>query len=570
MVKNFLAGKPLSAYGYLDMDTKLHIVLLITVGFAYASILGALAARFKLPTILGYLLAGFLIGPYSPGFVLDMQTAEQLAEIGVVLMLFGVGLHFKLKDLLNVRRIAIPGALFQTAVSSAIGACFVYAMGWPLTHGILMGLAISVASTVVLVRVLTDNKLQETLEGHISVGWLIVEDIFTVAILVLLPSFSTISTQGEVPILSITVSVLLLLAKFLLLAFLVLGWGYKVVSYLLTYVSRFRSQELFTVTILALTFVIAMGSTALFGTSIALGAFLAGVSIGQTEVRHQAFANALPLRAMFAVIFFLSIGMLFNPVAVLGEWKLFLGILAIIIVVKPLAAYFLVRVMGYTTKVACYVAFALGQIGEFSFILAEQSTQLHLLPDSGYDILVGAAFVSIALNPILFRMMMRFFTHPTKTKAALDARISTFAETKLSHTPEIVIVGFGPLGQQIATHFEKQSIHPLILEHNIDALQMQTEKRRIVYGDATSEHLLEVSKLSQGSLLISTVPELSTNLTLIKTAKHIHPDVKILTRIQYSSEKSQIVALGADYVCAEDELVRGFIEKIGKIGKKQA
>lgn len=542
------------------MDPKLHIVLLLTVGFAYASILGALATRFKLPAILGYLFAGFLIGPYSPGLVLDMKTAEQLAEIGVVLMLFGVGLHFKLEDLLNVRRIAIPGALFQTLVSSVVAAYFVHFMGWPLTYGVMVGLAISVASTVVLVRVLTDNKLQDTLEGHIAIGWLIVEDIFTVALLVLLPSFAIISTQGEVPIGSIIGSIALLLVKFVLLAYLVLGWGYKAVAYVLTYVSRFRSQELFTVTILALTFVIAMGSTAIFGTSIALGAFLAGVCIGQTEVRHQAFANALPLKAMFAVIFFLSIGMLFNPMGVLEEWQLFLGILVIILFIKPLAAYLLVRVMGYTRRVACIVACALGQIGEFSFILAEQSIHWKLLPDAGYDMLVGAAFISIALNPILFRLMLQAI--PFKAKADLDARISHFAESTLIQPPEVVIVGFGPLGQEIATYFEEQEVHPLILEHNIDALQMQTEKRRIVYGDATSEHVLEVSRLTQGTLLISTVPELATNLSIIRTAKHIHPELRIITRIQYASEKGKIEELGAEYVCVEDELARGFIDKI--------
>ncbi len=554
------------------MDPKLHIVLLLTVGFAYASILGALAVRFKLPAILGYLIAGYLIGPFSPGFVLDLQSAEQLAEIGVVLMLFGVGLHFKLEDLLNVRRIAIPGALFQTLVTSALGAYFVYSMGWPLTYGIMLGLAISVASTVVLVRVLTDNKLQDTTEGHIAVGWLIVEDIFTVALLVLLPSFSIIGINGEIPILSISGSILIMLVKFAVLAFLVLGWGYKAVSYVLTYITRFRSQELFTLTILALTFVIAMGSTALFGTSIALGAFLAGICIGQTEMRHQAFANALPLRAMFAVIFFLSIGMLFNPIGALQEWKLFFGIVSIILVVKPLAAFLLVRVMGYSIKAACIVACSLGQIGEFSFILAEQSIHWKLLPDAGYDILVGAAFISIALNPIVFRLMLQLFDHTFDikpiSKSALKEigeRIANFAEAKLAHAPEVVIIGFGPLGQQIASYFENLQIHPLILEHNIDtALQMKTETRRIIYGDATSEHMLEVSKLSKHSLLVSTVPELATNLAVIKTARHIHPEVKIITRIQYISEKSQMQELGVEYVCVEDELARGFIKKIKK------
>lgn len=551
------------------MDPKLHIVLLLTIGFAYAALFGALAVRFKLPAIMGYLVAGFLIGPYSPGFVVDLKTSEQLAEIGVVLMLFGVGMHFKVEDLLNVKRVAIPGALFQTLVSSIVGAYFVHAMGWQLTHGVILGLSISVASTVVLVRVLTDNKLQETLEGHIAVGWLIVEDIFTVAVLVLLPSIALISTQQDIPFGAISWSVVLVFAKFLLLAFLVVRWGYKVVTYLLTYVTRFRSQELFTLTILALTFVIAMGSTAIFGTSIALGAFLAGICIGQTPMRHQAFANAMPLKAMFAVLFFLSIGMLFNPLGVYEEWRLFLGIIAIILFLKPLAAYLLVRCLGYTPQVAATVACSLGQIGEFSFILAEQSIHWNLLPDAGYDILVGAAFLSIAINPILFRLMLKTVYVRRVTKASpseAELKIAQFAEAKLSPAPDVIIVGFGPIGQEVAAYFESQEIVPLILEHNIDtAIAMKSATRRIVYGDATSEHLLEVSKLSKDTLLISTVPELATNIAIIKTAKHIQPELKIIARVQYMSERGVIEALGAECVVSEEELARGFINKIATL-----
>ncbi len=552
----------------MTIDPKLQIVVLLTVGFAYASIFGALAARFKLPVILGYLIAGYLIGPYSPGFVVDVGTSEQLAEIGVVLMLFGVGLHFKLEDLLNVKQIAIPGALFQTAVSSIAGAYFVHLMGWPLTHGVILGLSISVASTVVLVRMLIDNKLQDTFEGHIAVGWLIVEDILTVAMLVLLPTLALFWQQGELPLVTIGESIVAVLVKFAVLCFLVVVWGYRVVSFLLTYISRFRSQELFTLAVLALTFVIATGSTAIFGTSIALGAFLAGICIGQTEVRHQAFADALPLRAMFAVIFFLSIGMLFNPMGILAEWQLFLGILGVILLIKPLAAYALVRIMHCPTRVACIVSCSLMQIGEFSFILAEQASSLHLFSDAGYDIIVGAAFVSIALNPILFRLMLKFIKERKVTKSIPEsskAKIKELAEARIA-LPEVIIVGFGPIGQKVAEFYERKHISPVILEHNIDtAIEMRTETRRIVYGDAASEHVLEVSMLSKESLLVSTVPDLATQLAIIQTAKRIHPEVKIVARIQYISEKALMEDLGADYVCAEEELARAFLEKVKRL-----
>jgi CPA2 family monovalent cation:H+ antiporter-2 len=554
------------------MDYKLDIVLLLTVGFAFACLFGAIASRFKLPPILGYLIAGFAIGPFSPGFVADLKTSEQLAEIGVVLMLFGVGLHFKLEDLLNVRRIAIPGALGQTLVASAAGTYFVWQMGWPIENGLIIGLAISVASTVVLVRVLSDNNQLETSHGHIAVGWLIVEDILTVAMLVLLPALASFKASGEASILAVSGSILFFLGKFVLLVFLVVGWGYKAVSYVLTYIARFRSQELFTLTVLALTFVIATGSTALFGTSIALGAFLAGIVIGQTDVRHQAFANALPLKDMFAVLFFLSIGMLFDPAALVEHFFLFAGLLAIILLVKPLAAYAIVVIMGYPIKTALVVAVALAQIGEFSFILAEQSIHWKLIPDEGYDLLVACAFVSISINPLLFEWMLRYEEKWSKFCRLNNKKIKGYKTTdahlfeKKADASDVIVVGFGPIGQDVTQALEEQAISPAIIEHNIDtALKTKNETRNVIYGDARTAHMLQVTAITEARLLVITVPEIATTVSVIKSARHLQPDLRILARIHYLSEKALMEKLGVDYICAEEEVSKAFVEKVMKI-----
>lgn len=551
------------------MDYKLEIVILLTIGLALASLFGALAERIKLPSILGFLVAGYIIGPYSPGFVADPQIAEQLAEIGVILMLFGVGLHFKLQDLLNVKNIAIPGAIGQTLIASIAGILFICWMGLPIQNGIVIGLAISVASTVVLVRVLSDNKQLDTTQGHIAVGWLIVEDLLTIAILVLLPALAVIFSEGSFSFISFTGTIFFFLIKFAALAFILLGFGYKVVRAILTSVARLRSQELFTLTVLALTFVIATGAAVIFDTSIALGAFLAGMVIGQTEVRHQAFANSLPLKDVFAVIFFLSIGMLFDPSILLNSFDLFIGILGIILLIKPLAAYAIVRLLKYPKKIGLIVALALAQIGEFSFILAEQANHWKLLPDAGYDLLVACGFVSISLNPLLFRLMLWLDARHTKIRA-LQASAITGPPEKISHLfeetvatrPKAIIVGFGPIGQQVAQALEERNCRVTIVEHNIDTLSKSNqEQRRIIYGDASVPNILHVTEITEAALLVITVPEIATVVSIIKSARHLHPELQIITRITYIADIAQIQDLAVDYVCAEEETSKAFVTK---------
>lgn len=386
---------------------NLDIVYILTFGFAFASIMGYLAYRVKLSPILGYLLAGYLIGPYSPGFVADIETSEQLAEIGVILMMFGVGMNFKIEDLINVKNIAVPGAFGQTLISSIAGAILIHAIGWSWGTGIIFGLAIGVASTVVLVRVLSDNRLLNTTEGHIAIGWLIVEDLITVLILILIPNFAAIIQGKEVPIQDMLGIITIALLKFAGLAALMFTFGRTIVAYVLSKVILVHSRELFTLTVLSLTFLIATGSSYIFGTSIALGAFLAGMLIGQTELRHQALAHSLALKDVFVVIFFLSVGMLFNPMLISKHLALFLGVLFIILVVKPLTAYLITIALKHPVRTAITISFALAQIGEFSFILAEEAMNFDLMPEEGFDIIVACALISISINPLIFSLFKR-------------------------------------------------------------------------------------------------------------------------------------------------------------------
>ena len=552
------------------MDIKFEILMIFTVGFALASLLGYLAQRFNLPYILGYLLAGYLIGPFSPGYAADIKVAEQLAEIGIVLMLFGVGLHFKLEDLYRVKHVAIPGALCQTVVSSLAGALFVYHLGWPIQSGLITGLAVGVASTVVLVKVLTDFHMLSTLEGHIAVGWLVVEDILTVAVLILLP---ILATEGDFSVQVLLKSIVMMVVKLTLLGLLMFTLGRKVVEFILINVARVRSHELFTLTVLSLIFIVATGSAALFGTSIALGAFIAGMIIGQTEVRHQALANALPIKDIFAVIFFLSIGMLFNPAAIVTYPYLFFGLLAIILILKPLSALLIVLGFSFTLKVALTVAIALAQIGEFSFILAQEANRLNLLPDEAFDLLVACALITISINPILFKVIALFEKKTAKLSMAkilnpkdlpnASGKAAYLFETQVAFSPKVVLVGYGSLGQEIAQSLEKKGISPSIVEQDIDAIPaMRNEVKHVFFGDAGQEKILESAKVEKAHLLVITPREIETTLDVIRSARHLHPKITIIARLAKLEDKLLLDEMNVEYVSAETEEVKAFLRKV--------
>jgi CPA2 family monovalent cation:H+ antiporter-2 len=544
------------------MDSSLHIVLLLTVGFAFASILGYLSQYAKLSPILGFLLAGFLIGPYSPGYVADPEISEQLAEIGVILMMFGVGLHFHWEDLLNVKNIAIPGAIGQTLTAAAVSALLAHLLGWPWSAGVILGLAVGVASTVVLVRVLSDNNLLNTSQGHIAIGWLIVEDILTVAILILLPTLA-LAFQGKgLSLYDIASSIGILIGKFFFLALIIFIMGKRIVTYLLFKVARTRSHELLTLTILALTFVIATGSAVLFGTSIALGAFIAGMVIGQTVIRHQASASSLAMKDAFVVIFFLSVGMLFNPMTILENWKIFLAILTVILLVKPLSAILITLLMRHPFKTALTVALALAQIGEFSFILSEEAMKLGLLPHAGYDLIVACAFITISINPLLFNGLG--YISELLEQAALPVAEPSSTEI----LKRVIVVGYGPIGQSVFEILEKEKMSPVLIDQNVDTISsLRDENREAVFGDASHQAILESAKIENAQLFVITSPNVGATIEMIKAARELNPSLPILARARFLADKTVLEDLGVHVICCEEESMEAFQDAIPKMLK---
>jgi CPA2 family monovalent cation:H+ antiporter-2 len=383
------------------MPNETQLILTLTGGLTAALILGFLTDRLRLSPIVGYLLAGIVVGPFTPGIALHTALAREMAEIGVVLLMFGVGIHFNVRELLAVRKIAVPGAIVQFAVATSCAVLLTRALGWDLRSGTIFGLAISVASTVVLMRVMADNRLLHAEPGHIAVGWTLVEDLFTVVILVLLPALWG-ESAGKGSSLGLAIGVSLL--KIALLVVIVLVVGGRAIPALLAYVHRTSSRELFTLTVLVVALGIAVGAAELFGASMALGAFLAGMVVGQSDLSARAASEALPMRDAFAVLFFVSIGMLFDPSQVLPNAPLIAGTVAIIVVVKPISAFLAARILRYPATTAAPVAIALGQIGEFSFILANLGRELGVLPLPSMQALVAAGIVSITLSPLSFRL----------------------------------------------------------------------------------------------------------------------------------------------------------------------
>lgn len=383
---------------------NLEIVIILTVGFGFASVLGYFSQLLRFSPILGYLLAGYIIGPYSPGYTADMKIAEQLAEVGVILIMFSVGLQFEWKELYKASRISVPGALIQTLMTTGLVTYLATYLGWSLEAGAVLGMSIGVSSTVVLGRLLTENHLSNKPEGHIALGWTIMEDVMTIGILLLLPILAFKAVDKNSALFDFGKEFFRIFFKLSALIVLLFTLGIPCVKYILSKVLGTRSQDLFGVTILAVVFSVAVGSSLLLGTSIALGAFIAGLVIGQTGMRDVASNQTTSLRDVFLVIFFLSIGMLFDPSTLQHYFVPFLLLLSVILVVKPLVSGLFTLLMKGSFKTALIVGVALAQVGEFSLLLVEEANRFKLLPDPAYDIIVACAFVTISLNPLYFKI----------------------------------------------------------------------------------------------------------------------------------------------------------------------
>ena len=550
---------------------EFHILTTLAGGLGAALILGYVTQRLGMSPIVGYLLAGIAVGPHTPGFVADRATADQFAEIGVILLMFGVGLQFHFKELLAVRRVAIPGAVCQSAVATLLGCMVARYLDWTWSAGLVFGLAISVASTVVLIRVLADNNVLHTPTGHIAVGWLVVEDIFTVFLLVLLPTlFGTGTTESG----SLPVALAVSLIKIAVLVSIVFFVGGRVIPRLLGYVAATRSRELFTLAVLALALGIAIGSSRLFGVSMALGAFLAGMVVRQSDFSLRAASDALPMRDAFAVLFFVSVGMLFDPAQLVRDPGLVAATLAIILLGKPLAALAIVLLLGYVPRVALSVAVALAQIGEFSFILATVGRHLGVLGETGANALVAAAIISISLNPILYRLIDPLDARAKhtrlwrmlqrKTRGAAAQEVSGVVGTVSIPGDRAMVVGYGPTGSTVARLLRENGIEPVIIELNLDNLgRIRSNGFTCVYGDALHVDTLKEAGVENAVALILSSAGMHGSEEVIRVARDINPTIRIIARVNYLRDIPALKRVGAYAVFSgEGEVALNMIELI--------
>jgi CPA2 family monovalent cation:H+ antiporter-2 len=522
---------------------SLDLILTLAGSLAAALAFGFATHRVGLSPIVGYLIAGLLVGPHTPGFVADRHMAEQLAEVGIILLMFGVGLQFHIEELIAVWRVAVPGALVQSIVATLLGIVIAHVFGWDWTAGLVFGIGLSVASTVVLIRVLTDNRDLHTRAGHIAVGWLVVEDLLTVLVLVMMPALfggGSSNAWGSLAMAAVKVGVL---------TALVLVGGRRVVPWMLTRVAETRSRELFTLTVLALALGIAVVSAELFGVSMALGAFLAGLVVGRSEFSVRAASEALPMRDAFAVLFFVSVGMLLDPAFVIAQPLLIAAALAIVVIGKPVTALALVLVWGYPLGVALRIAVALAQIGEFSFIVASVGDQLGLVGPEVRNTLIAAAIVSIAVNPLLYRGVA--LVERRRPQRSTRPVIETTEEAPGGRDPRhrAVVVGYGPVGRTVARLLRENEITPTIVDLNIDTVrELRDGGTPAIYGDAAHRDTLTSAGVPTSGALILSVAGLPTAAEIIRISRELNPDILVLARTAYIREITALKGVGANQV----------------------
>lgn len=544
----------------------LPLITTMAAAFFAAWVFGIITQKLKLSPIVGYLLAGVAIGPHTPGIRGDPGLASQLAEIGVMLLMFGVGLHFHVKDLLAVKSIAIPGALGQSLVATLLGGLVAMLFGWTFTSGLVLGMAMAVASTVVLVRILTDNRCLETESGHVAVGWLLVEDILTVVVLVIIPVLgaAVLPRNLDQPPPSLLITLPVALAKLAAFVAILMVLGQRFIPWVMVRVARLRSRELFTLTTLVMAITIAAAAYFIFGASMALGAFLAGLVVGRSPVSHQAAADAIPMRDAFAILFFASVGMIFNPWFVIEQPLLLLAGLGIILIGKPLAALIIVALMGHSGRVAITVAVALAQVGEFSFILSDLARREKLLGEDGHNLLVACSIITITLNPMLFRLIPTierwFQKHPAiwrfMNRRALSRMRSINADTeeKLGQddSPLAVIVGYGPVGRTVDSLLRERGMETIVIDINMDTIsKLKSEGRLAIYGDAYNIEVLAPA-LERATHMVVSLPHSANRSPLIASAKLIKPELKIFVRAHYVAEREELEQVGADAACYEE------------------
>ncbi|MEA9697497.1 YbaL family putative K(+) efflux transporter [Xanthomonas campestris pv. raphani] len=548
-------------------DTSL--IDIIAVGLAVAFVLGTLAQKVKLSPLVGYLLAGVCVGPFTPGFVADQTMANQLSELGVMLLMFGVGLHFSLDDLMEVKWIAVPGALAQIVVATLLGWALAWSMGWPLMQGLVFGLALSVASTVVLLRALEERRLLETQRGRIAVGWLIVEDLVMVIALVLLPALANVlgGSAGAAEHAGESTSLLAALGWTLLkmVAFVavMLVVGRRVIPWSPEKVAATGSRELFTLAVLGIALGVAFGSAKLFGVSFALGAFFAGMLLKESELSHKAASDSLPLRDAFAVLFFVSVGMLFDPMILIAHpWQVLATFLTVT-VGKSLAAFVIVRAFGHPTGTALTISTSLAQIGEFSFILAGLGVQLAILPETGRDLILAGALLSIVANPFLFSWLDRW-----QAKQAQDAPATV--EPELPPGPPLqldghaIVIGYGRVGSALAQLLRSRGVPVLVIDDNGDHVaKAHAAGIPGIRGSAAADRVLAEARPEQAKIAILAIPQPLEAGEALAKLRALNPSLTLLARAHSDAEVKHLLEHGADgAVLAERELAYSLAEMV--------
>ncbi|AZO11461.1 sodium:proton antiporter [Mesorhizobium sp. M3A.F.Ca.ET.080.04.2.1] len=577
-------------------DTPL--IATIVAGLGLAFVFGALANRFRIPPLVGYLVAGVLVGPHTPGFVADASLANELAEIGVILLMFGVGLHFSLKDLLSVRAIAIPGAVVQIGFATLLGVGLAGLLGWSLGAGLVFGLALSVASTVVLLRAMQERRMIETERGRIAVGWLIVEDLAMVLALVLLPALAGV-LGGQPPVddhsslFSLPASygiwgvVGVTFAKVAAFVVVMLVVGRRVIPWILHYVAHTGSRELFRLSVLAIALGVAFGAAKLFGVSLALGAFFAGMIMSESELSHRAAEESLPLRDAFSVLFFVSVGMLFDPLSLLDNGLPILATLAIVVIGKSLAAFVIVIAFRYPIATALMISASLAQIGEFSFILADLGVGLKLLPEQGRDLVLAGAILSILLNPLMFlivdRMKPWLETRAGKAAAPEDvkpigpatepgqlASVAAVPQNEDSAPPRTalaghcILVGYGRVGSLVGAALKEAALPFLVVEDADKTLaKLEAEGVETVAGNAANAEVFSAANPEAAKRLILAIPNAFEAGQIVLRARAANPAINIIARAHSDAEVEHLKRLGADTVImGEREIARGIVEVV--------
>ena len=534
------------------MPHNIALITTLVAALGAALALGFLAARLKLPVLIGYLAAGIIIGPFTPGFVADLDLSAQLAEIGVMLLMFGVGLHFSIDELLAVRKIAIPGAIVQIAVATLLGIAVTNIWGWNFAAGLVFGLSLSVASTVVLLRALESRGVLETVNGHIAVGWLVVEDLVTVLVLVLLPPFSLwlggsggdqVGGQDLVTILAMTFGKVALFV-----GFMVIG-GRRIIPWITWQIARVGPRELFTLCVIAVAVGIAYGAAVLFGVSFALGAFFAGMVMRESPLSHRAAEESLPFRDAFSVLFFVSVGMLFDPQVLVQEPYHVLAVVGIIVIGKSLAAFVLVLLFRYPLNTALTVSAGLAQIGEFSFILGQLGLSLGILPEEARSLILAGGILSIAVNPLVFHAIepLQAWIRAQSKRAQLferpDDPLATLPMTiDLKRlTGHVVLVGYGRVGRRIADELATQGISWVLAEANREIIEaVRAKGGAAVSGDATEPMVLVQAHIQRARMLVIATPDTLNVRRIIEIARTINPRIETVVRT-HSEEEAELL-----------------------------